>query len=1118
LKLKLETNQKLTKQNQNQMFKRLFLIMPLLFLSIWVLSQSKVITGHVTSEDDDGGLPGVTIKIKGTTTGTITDIDGYYSMENVGNSDTLVFSYIGFQDQIIPVDNRNNISVIMVAASEMLEEVVITALGIKRQKRQIGYSTDKVENEVLTNSNTDNVLNAVIGRSTGVMVSQSNGIEGGSTRITIRGNNNLLGNNQPLIVVDNIPLENQPGLTDIGRGVDWGNAISDINPNDIEDFQILKGGPASAHYGSKGANGVILITTKRGKKQKGIGVNYSFRYKISQPFRYREVQNKYGHGGPISLTPASFPMSGDTLLYPGIYGNDNLILDQEGNTSTTSEQFGYYGSAVSWGPEMEGQMVKWWDGEMRSYSPQPDNYKDLFSNGVTQTHHLSASGGNEKGSLRLSITREDNTPIIENSNYDRTNISFGSSIHLSNKITADVAMTYVKFNRLNSPLLGEDENSFSKGFLYSYPRSYQGIDRENYMLADGTLNPQQGFPFLYVSDKLWWNYYQNNTNLERDKYLASVSLTYDITSWLFFTARLGRDFNLEHFDTRNNPYYLDGLSGGYYASSLKREYTDNIDLLLQANKNIGDDFSINFTLGANRYDYEIYGIGGNSGTWYYPYWYSFSNLTETSFNEDGTINVAGDNPSDLAAEEFIRRKRNNSVFSFMDMSYKNYLFLELTARNDWSSTLPPGSNSYFYPSASLSFIPTDAFSFFENTSWMNFMKIRAGISQTATDTDPYQRYFFYQTGLFGGQQTSALPTTIPPYQLKPQRVNSFETGLNVAFLDSRIDLDFTYYYFYSFDQILPGLPLPTSSGATGITTNEGVVTNQGIEIQLKTVPIHTQNFTFKSDFQFSRNSNKINSLGGDAEMMLLAEIWGLNGPSMALREGDQYGTIYGYDYVYHENGQPILNDEGTHYQITDTRVPIGNSTPKFLAGWTNVFHYKGFTLTTLIDAKVGGDIYAGSYVIGLQSGQSPETLIERDGGGLPYTDPDGNTSNIGVILPGVYEDGTPNDKVVHYYYKYLPNAGGWGHFLSTPGVLENTWVKMREITLSYDIPVNLLRKTKIFQSLSLSVTGRDLFYIYTTLPDQINPEGIMGSGDAQGFEWASLPSVRSFTFGISAKF
>lgn len=1092
------------------------------FISLAGFAQTRSVNGKVIAEDDDMGLPGVSVMIKGTLKGTSTDFNGDFNLEGVTDSDFLVFSFIGFKDQEISIGDKKNIFVTMRIDANELNEVVVTGLGIKRQKRELGYSTDKVESDVLVRSNAPNVINAIAGRSAGVQVSQGNGVEGGSTRITIRGNNNIYGNNQPLIVIDNVPMENTSGLDNIGRGTDWGNPISDINPQDIETYTILKGGPASAKYGERGANGVILITTKKGKKQEGIGVTYSFTHKITQPYRYRDVQNKYGAGGPVSFSGPSFPMVNDTMQYPGVYGTDNLVINEDGDISNTSAEFGYYGSAVSWGPEMNGEMVKWWDGKMRAYSPQPNNYKEPFQNGYTQVHNVSASGGNDIGSVRVSINRQDNKAIIDNSDFDRTTINLGSSINISKKIKADASVSYIRFNRLNSPILGDEGNSFNKGYLYSWPRSYQGIDKDNYVNPDGSINEQEGYPFLYVGQDLWWNYYKNNTTLNRDKYVGSLSLSYDITNWINMIARAGKDFSTEHFTSVKSPRDAIGLEKGYYGSNLTKKTSDIYEVLVQAEKEIVPKFKVGFTAGASRTNWNHYGIGGHSGTWYYPNMYTFFNLTQPQYEDlgDDTYNITnfGDTPKDLAPSETIWRKRTNSVFSFLNLSYDNYLFLELTGRNDWSSTLPPESNSYFYPSASVSFVASEAFNIQEKVSWLNFVKIRGGLSQTATGADPYVRHFYYDTDFFAGQQSSYLPGTIPPLALKPQRVNSYEGGLNMAFLDNRIDFDFTYYYMYSFDQILRNLPLPVSSGATGITTNEGVLTNQGIEFTINAVPIQTKDVLFRTSLNFSKNTNKVVSTGGDAKVIEIGNIWGLNGPSMALHAGDAYGTIYGYDYVYHENGQPILNDAGTKYEITDTRVPIGNSAPDFLAGWSTELHYKGFTLTTLIDTKWGGDIYAGSYVIGLQTGQSPETLYERDGNGLPYTNPDGNTSNVGVILDGVYADGAPNDKVVHYYYKYLPNAGGWGKFISTPGIVDNTWVKMREITLSYDIPNHIIQKTKIFQKLTLSVVGRDLFYIYTTIPDNINPEGIMGSGNAQGFEWASMPASRSFTFGVTAKF
>jgi len=1101
------------------------LLIVILFTSSYIVSaQNITVKGKIISADDKTGIPGATALVKGTSKGTTSDVDGNYSISGLYSTDTLKFSFVGYQSREIAVGNQSVIDVELALSAETLDEVVVTALGIKRQQREIGYSTERIEPDMVVRTNSPNILNALIGRVSGVQVSQGDGVEGGSTRIVIRGNNTLSGRNQPLIVIDNVPLENIPGLENIGRGVDWGNPISDINPLDIETYSVLKGGAASALYGSKGANGVILITTKKGKKTEGIGVSYSYSYKMIHPYRFREMQNTYGHGGPISFTPPTFPMNGDTLLYPGIYGTDNLVINQEGETRSTTEEFGYYGSAVSWGPKMEGQMVKWWDGKMRPYSPEPDNYESAFRNGYTQTHNISASGANEIGSLRVSFTRQDNKAIVDNSDFDRTTINIGASLKISSKVIADVTLSYVNYNRLNSPMLGESEDSFSKGFLYSWPRSYKGIDREYYAFEDGSQNPQEGYPFLYINPNLWWNIYNNSTTLQRDKYLGTISLTYDITSWLNVTGRAGRDFNLDQYTTKNKPIDVQGILEGYYANSLNRTYSDIFEAMMSAEKQdiLKSKIDARFTLGASRWNYNFYEMRGHSGTWYFPNRYTFDNYTAPTYytNDRGetVVDNPGDSPSTMYPGESYKKERNNSVYAFLNLGYRNYLFLEMTGRNDWSSTLPAESNSYFYPSVSLSFIATEAFKIQEKVQWLNFMKFRGGYSHTATDTDPYLLDFNYYSSLYGGVQSASYPDTIPPIGLVPQHINAWETGINLGFFENRIDFDFTYYNKYCYRQILPGLPIPVSSGATDITINEGVLTNNGFEIGLNAVPLQRQDFLIKTGINLTRNRNYVESLSDYTEVYPLADIWGLNGPAMALREGDEYGTIYGYDYVYHENGKPIVNEEGTKYLITDTRVPIGNASPDFIAGWQTELIYKGFRLVTSVDTKWGGDIYCGSYVISLQTGQSPETLKEREGGGLPYTDPAGNTSDIGIILDGVYEDGTPNDKVVHYYYKYLPNAGGWGKIISTPGILDNSWVKMREISLSYNIPYKALKKTRVFQDLTVSVIGRDLFYFYSSLPDKINPEGIMGTGNAQGFEWGSMPGTMSFTFGIAASF
>jgi len=1068
-------------------------------------SQDQTVTGTVISTSDGLSMPFVTVAVKGTTNAVTTDIDGKFSLSNLSEKDTLVFSFVGYKTQSIRVGTQKEIVVKLESSTKELNEVVVTALGVNRQKRELGYSTEKIKGEEIKQSNTANVLNAITGKAAGVQITNPDGIDGGTTRITIRGNNNFSGNNQPLIVVDGIPMDNDPGMTDIGRGKDWGSAINNINMDDVEDMNILRGGAASALYGSRGANGVILITTKKGRAQKGIGVSYNMTYKITTPYRYRDVQNTYGGGSPSSsaLAPA-FELGPDSIpIFPSL---------------SADPQFGYPGTAVSWGPKMEGQTIRWWDQSLKSWSPQPDNIMIPFQDGHQITHNVSAEGGGSFGNMRVSLSRTENTPIVLNSNYDQTTINTNSNLNVSKKVTLGLSASYISYQRLNTPMLGEDPSSFSKGLLYSWPRSYQGEDFYNYQLPDGTQNPQTGYPYVYIDKYFWWNYFNNNTTLDRSKLIGNISLTYQILPWLSFTGRTGIIYTYDEYVEKHKPADLIGLLNGYYGETTQRDKSLNSEFLFTASKKFNEDFDLTFNVGGSRWSRNMHGISAHSGTWYYPNWYSLSNFTSTTYKDSSGLAVVdkkGDDPATLVAQNSFYDKKINSLYSFMNLSFRNYLFIELTGRNDWSSTLPSNANSYFYPGISVSYVASEALQI--KNSWLNFWKLRAGAAQTATDTDPYLTEFYYTTGLFGGDQSSSFPDTIPPISLLPQRTNSYEIGTNLGFFNDKITVDFTYYYKYSFDQIINDLPVPASSGSPRVGINNGVMTNRGIELTINATVLQKNNFIIKTGLNFTRNRNYIESLGDYTGLYNLGEIWDDNGPKIALKEGDDFGTIVGWDYVY-QNGQRVVSDDGTTYKLTDSQVPIGNASPDFLAGWTASVSYKNFTLNTLIDTKWGGDMYCGSYVIGLQTGQSPETLTERDGGGLPYTDAQGNTSNTGVILPGVHADGTPNTTVVSYIYKYMPNAGGWGHFLSKPGIVEDTWVKFREVTLAYHFPEKLVKNLKIFQDLSATFTCRDLFYIYTTVPDHINPEGILGAGNAQGLEWGSLPGTRSFSFGINARF
>ena len=1084
-----------------------FFLILLLCLGTSLKAQDIKVSGYVTSKEDGYGLPGVTIQVKGTSNGTITEIDGDYVITAKTN-DTLVYSYVGYQTQNIPVDGRSKIDVVMSTDAVMLDNVVVTALGIKRQKRELGYATEDISGEDLTRSGSDNVINSLSGRAAGVQIITSDGVSGGSSRIVIRGNNSIFGDNQPLIVVDGVPMTNEGGVTGWDGGQDWGTALNNINQEDIEDLNILKGPTAAALYGARGGNGVVLITTKKGKKQQGLGINFSSTYKLTTPYGFRDVQNKYGAGGPVAFTTPTLTQDANgNYIYNGNYQSDN---GPEGEPTNTT--FGYYGGAVSWGPVMDGTSMLWWDSVQRQYSPQPDNLSMLYKNAHSFTNNISFQNAGDFGSIRVSVTDDRSDAIIDNCNLSQTTFNVGSVLNVSEKIKADISFTYFDYHRLNSPILGESYSNFNKGLLYSWPRSWQGIEANTYEQPDGSMTEWGNYPFQYINANTMWSFYNNNTTLDRDKAYGSIRLTYDITDWLTLAGKAALDFSLDQYETRNKATTTDGMTGGYYKQNLSRDYTLDADFLLTAHKDyiFGSLINARLSFGGERYYRNMYGMWASTGEWAFPDLYTFYNYLSGGSNPITTNMLPGESRYE---------KQVNSLYGFLNLSFRNYLFLDLTGRNDWSSTLPMDNNSYFYPSATVSFILTEAFKI--NWGPISFLKVRGSAAMTASDDNPYQLDFTYNTGSFGGQLISTLPTQVPPLQLKPQRQRSYEIGVDFGLWD-KVNMDFTYYDIYSWDQILAS-PMAVSSGSSSARINTGVVTNKGIEAIINYNVFQKPNSYLQVGLNFARNTNRIVDLGG-ADMYILSEVWGSNGPAIAVQEGEEYGTIYGWDYVYAEdangNMRPVLNEEGTEYLKTNQRVPVGNCAPWVTGGINLKYNYKNFSLYALIDAKLGGEIYCGSYVIAMQTGQSPESLYEREGNGLPLYDAEGNfLGNYGVVLPGVQvnpETGevTENDKVVHYYYNYMPNFGGWGNYISTPGILNNTWIKMREITLSYNIPSRFLEKLKVFQNASISVTGRDLFYFYKSLPNNINPEGTLGTGNAQGLEYGSFPMTRSFIFSL----
>ncbi len=1111
-----------------------FLLCLLTFTLFCVTVQAQIMVSGSVQDESGEPLIGVNIVVKDTGTGSISDLDGNFSLQVPTRESLLVFSYIGFASQEIAA-NENLEAVVLLMDGKQLSEVVVTAFGIERQKRSLGYATENLDGDELAQANAPDVINALSGKMAGVNIVQANGVEGGTSRVVIRGNNNITGNNQPLIIVDGIPFENDPGFAetqdnkDITGGTDWGSAINNINPADIESMDVLKGANAAALYGARGMNGVILITLKKGSKRKGFGVDYSTTFRSIEASRFRDTQDVFGAGGPIATTEPVFEEDADgQLIYP-----TSLSVDDGPGGVNTNQSFGFYGGSQSWGPRMDGTMIRWWDGELRRFDPQPDNQKLFYKTGSSLIHNLSFSGGGEDGTIRVSFTRTDHEAITPNSDYQQNTVSLGGNLKVTDRLKTEMTINYIDYSRLNAPALSNDaNNSFESGMLYSFPRSYKGLNFD-FANEDGTRRAFDSWPYLYVSRYQIWNAHRHNTQLDRDKWLGSIGLNYQVASWFSISGRVGVDNTNDIMETRRAPIDVTGTviddgSGGFYnipvayEKSFSKEKVINNELLLSFSKealwNPGLNASLRF--GANQWRRDRnYLLGTGAPQLRDPFLYNFGNYQyELPLTENDLPNI----------QEQFYEKRINSLFAFLDLSWQNYLFLQLTGRNDWSSTLPLDNNDYFYPSANISFVPTALWR--ESLPGiLSHLKLRAAVSQTATDDDPYQLNAVFETGTFNGNSTSVQPSTIPPVALKPQRAVSWEAGVETGIWDDRITLDLTYYYINSYDQLLRS-PVPVSSGFNTVKINTGELSNQGIEAILSARIAEARDFSWTTGFTYARNTSKLVKLEEGADILELAGIWGDNGPGISVKAGEPYGIIVGYDYVRHEDsGLPIVSEDGKFYEVTETQVPIkiydeqgnferfANATPKFTGAWTNTLKWKSFALNTLIDVKYGGDMWFGSYALGLQSGQSPETVPVREGAGLPYVDDAGETRNVGVILDGVKADGSPNTEVVHYYYKYL-NSGGWGRVLTTPAVMENTWLKLREVSLSYRLPASIISRARIFQNLSVAITGRDLLYLYQSAPDNINPEGGIGSGNAQGLEFASMPGTRSFGFTLKASF
>ncbi len=1056
------------------------------------LAQEKTVSGTVS--EASGPLPGVSVSIKGTAKGTETDFDGKYTIK-VKTGDVLRFSYLGYKTTLKTVGSSNTIDVTMVEDASVLDEIVVTALGISKKEKAIGYAIQKVEGESIDEAKEPNIVNSLQGKIAGVQIQGSPSSLGGSSRITIRGSNSFLGNNQPLFIVDGVPISNasytsQSQAIGFGGGsYDYGNAASEIDPSNIETMSVLKGAAATAIYGSRGSNGVILITTKSGKNQKGLGVSFDSSVTFDQVRNLIPIQTTYGGGSTYSTASGfnEFTQDGVSYLAPN-YGKDG-----------------------SWGPKFDPNVsVRHWDSwdpgspnykETRPWVAPENSYENFFNTGVTLINTVAFSGGDEKGTFRAGYTNLDQTGVTPEGKLKRNTVNLNSNYNLTDKLKASVAFTYVKTEAENRNATGYDNSNPMQAFTQWWQsnldverlRTQQNTTEGNQytwnprgIIEDGSGNLLSFDSRPNFFDNPSWvreNYLQEDV---RNRVFGNANLSYAITDKLTFTTQFGTDFF--QFSVREGTP-LRSANASSYSETERRFQETNIEARLNYNTDINEDLTFSGFVGVNR----------------------MRNFQKrTTIATAGGIVVdkfwnIGNSALDPTASTFESLRGINSIFGSASFGYKDMLFLDLSARNDWSSTLPEENNSYFYPSASLSFALSELESIKENNV-INFAKVRASIAQAGNDSSPYRIADVYNP-INPGFNGNTL-YNVPNSQQNPDLVNELTTevefGFLVKLLQNRLSVDAAYYSRTTDDQIFP-VPVSASTGYTSRLLNAGTMKNSGLELQINGTPIRTEDFSWDLGLNITSQNNEVVELLKDENGETLVEsiaqgaTWAAD---LRIQEGLPYMALFGQDFVRNDNGEKLVNADGT-YQFTSDRVYLGSAIADWTGGFSTAFNYKNFTLSALFDFQVGGIIHSTSLQWSKYSGMHPETVS--------YNGEEDIRAN-GLLLPGVKDNGEQNDVRISDPQTYFSNT----FRVAAPNVYDASFIKFRDIRLTYSVPTNILAKTPL-TSLSLSAFGRNLGILYSEVPF-IDPQVVTSAGNQQGLENAQIPPTSSFGFNLSVKF
>jgi TonB-linked SusC/RagA family outer membrane protein len=1036
------------------------------------VAQSLSIQGKVLDEQGQG-LPGASVAVKGTTNGTITDADGNYRLSVTSGNEVLVVTFIGYLKQEVSVGNRKYIDVQLQPDMKQLDEVVVTALGIEREQKALGYAVSTVSAEELTNARSNNFASALSGKVAGLNLTSPGSGPVNSVRITLRGDNSLDPNkNNALIVLDGVPMNS--GMTSSGVGnaygagsgndvpIDFGNGIADINPDDIESITVLKGPGAAALYGSRAANGAMIITTKSGARgKKGLGVTVNSNLSFNDVLKWPDYQYEYGQG-----TGRAFNKDGQ-LYYSYEASEDGS--DTRSTSSAFGPRFGgqYY---YQYDPNLEGQSA-----ERQLWRPYKDNIKGFWRTGSTLTNSVSLEGGNDKGSARASITHSKNEWIMPNTGFERLTAAVSLNYKLADRLKLSSKVNYTQKSSDNLPATGYNNQSIAYFMIFQNPN----VDLAWYepRWKNGQDQITQVRPYSPFIDNPYLIAYEMTNSMNSYGTVGNIAATYELSPKFELMVRSGVDMRSEDRQQRR-PYSTANFQRGYYKEQNIFSYEVNTDGLFTYKDKLTDRIDFRASVGGNLMNRKYNHVNGYVDALSIPGVYKLTNGV-----------------SNPMMETFNSNKRVNSVYAFSSFSYDDKIFVDVTGRNDWSSTLPVQNNSFFYPSINTSFILSDLLQLPRQVS---FAKLRLSAAQVGNDTDPYKTQKYYGRSEFSGSAT--VPTTLHNDNFKPEITTSYEAGMEYMLFNGRIGMDVAVYRNITRNQILE-VPMDPTTGYSRAVLNGGKVRNEGIELALNATPVDLGDLRWKSTVTWSRNRNKVLEL---AEGLTDQQVIGTGGnASIIAKVGGTTGDIYGFGFLRAPDGQIIYTKDGLPARPAEIQY-IGNAYADWKGGFLNEVTYKNFRLNILLDGQYGGMIYSQTHHKMSEQGKLEHTLRGRE---------EGYIIGEGVVDNG---DGTfsPNTKQVSlpdYYADYYRRAN------VESNSFDASYLKLRELRLEYTLPKQLLSRTKVLQGASVALYGRDLAMI-TKFPI-FDPEtaALNGSTILPGVEMGQLPTPRTYGMNLTLK-